>query len=204
MGNAVRMLDDVQAHFNDLTPAHQAQALRIAGPLYQTARPPQFEKARTTYLKLLEIQKDDLFALNNLANLLIDDVLVPQPQEARKYSSQAYEQVKRAQPFPAAIFDTHGWVLVHCGELTEAIEILQKVVRQTNMPEAHYHLGEAYLRQQDYRKAQEELRVAAQTIPETIGRGGTVSPDLEKKIQAALQKANDLDRAAKGGEAGAR
>ena len=201
---AVQMLDEVQAHFKDLSPTHQAQALRIAGPLYQMARPPQFDKAKKTYEQLLQIQPDDLFALNNLANLLVDDALVPQPQEARQYSQRAYDQVKRAQPFPAAIFDTHGWVLVQCGELTEAIEILQKVVRQTDMPEAHYHLGEAYLRKQDYRKAQEELRVAAQAIPEAVSQGTPVSPDLEKKIQAALQKASEGDRAARGGEADAR
>jgi tetratricopeptide (TPR) repeat protein len=201
---AVQMLDEVQAHFNELSPVHQAQALRIAGPMYQMAKPPQFEKAKQTYEQLLKLNPDDLFALNNLANLLVDDALVPQPQEARKHSQHAYDLVKRAQPFPAAIFDTHGWVLVHCGELTEAIEILQKVVRQSNMPEAHYHLGEAYVRKGDFRKAQESLKVAAQAIPEVIAQGGTVSADLEKKIQASLEKANQLEGAAKGGQAGAR
>ena len=201
---AVQMLDEVQAHFDELSPAHKAQALRIAGPLYQMARPPQFEKAKQAYEELLKIQPDDLFALNNLANLLIDESLVPQAQEARKHSQKAYEQVKRAQPFPAAIFDTHGWVLVQCGELNEAIEILQRVVRQSNMPEAHYHLGEAYLRKTDYRKAQESLRLAAQTIPEAVAEGSTVSPDLEKKIQTAMEKAKELERAARGGEADAR
>lgn len=201
---AVQMLDEVQAHFNDLSPAHKAQALRIAGPLYQTARPPQFDKAKKSYEQLLQLQPNDLFALNNLANLLVDDALVPQPQEARQYSQKAYDLVKRAQPFPAAIFDTHGWVLLHCGEVTEAIDILQKVVRQTKMPEAHYHLGEAYIRNRDYRRAQEELRLAAQTIPEVVGDGAMVSPDLEKKIQTALQKAAELERAARGGEADAR
>ena len=201
---AVQMLDEVQAHFEQLTPAQQAQALRIAGPLYQMAKPPQFDKAKKTYEHLLRIQKDDLFALNNLANLLVDDALVPQPQEALVYSQQAYELVKRAQPFPAAIFDTHGWVLLHCGKVSEAIDILQKVVRQTNMPEAHYHLGEAYLRSGDYPKAREALRVAAQAIPETVAQGGGVTTDLEKKIQASLQKVADSERAAKGGEAVAR
>ena len=126
------------------------------------------------------------------------------PEEARKHSQKAYDLVKRAQPFPAAIFDTHGWVLVQCGQLNESIEILHKVVRQSNMPEAHYHLGEAYVRKGDYRKAQESLRLAAQSIPETIAQGGTVTADLEKKIQASLEKANQLDSAARGGQAGAR
>lgn len=202
--NAVQMLDEVQAHFDDLSPAQQAQALRIAGPLYQLARPPQFDKAKRTYERLLQIQPDDLFALNNLANLLIDDALVPQPQAARQYSQKAYDLVRRAQPFPAAIFDTHAWVLVQCGELTEAIEILQKVVRQNAMPEAHYHLGEAFLRKGDTRRALEELRAAAQAIPVAISNGQPVTADLEKKIQATTQKATDLERASKGGEADAR
>jgi len=72
------------------------------------------------------------------------------------------------------------------------------------MPEAHYHLGEGYLKMREPKKALEELRVAAQTIPEAVSRGSQVSPDLEKKIQTATEKANELDRAAKGGEAVAR
>lgn len=205
--SAVRMLDEVQAHFSELTPTQKAQALRIAGPLYQMARPPEFEKAKRAYEQLLVIAPDDLFALNNLANLLIDDALVPQPEQARQYSLKAYEQVKRAQPFPAAIFDTHGWVLVQCGspeQVKEGVAILQKVVRQSSIPEAHYHLGEGYLKMRDAKKALEELRMAAQTIPDAISRGAQVSPDLEKKIQAATAKANEMDRAQKGGEADAR
>jgi tetratricopeptide (TPR) repeat protein len=205
--NAVRMLDEVQAHFNELTPTQKAQALRIAGPMYQLSRPPEFEKARRAYEQLLQILPNDLFALNNLANLLIDDALVPQPELARRYSQQAYDQVKRAQPFPAAIFDTHGWVLIQCGspqQVDEGIEILQKVVRQTSMPDAYYHLAEGFLKKREYGKALEQLRLAAQSIPEAISRQQMVSPELEKKIQAATQKVNDLQRAEKGGEAVAR
>jgi tetratricopeptide (TPR) repeat protein len=198
---AVAMLDEVQAHFSELSPAHQAQALRIAGPLYQLAQPPQYDKAKAAYEQLLKVAKDDLFALNNLANLLIDESLVPQPQEARKYSQAAYDQVNLSQPFPAAIFDTHGWVLVQCGEMTEAIDILQKVTSQTDMPEAHYHLGEAYLKKQDYNKAREELRIASQGVTEAMNQGNAVPAGLEKKIQAAMQKAGEVERAARGGEA---
>ena len=202
--NAVKMLDEVQAHFPQLSDAHKAQALRIAGPLYQMARPPQFEKAKSTYEQLLKMYPEDLFALNNLANLLVDDALVPQPQEARKHSQKAYDIVKKAQPFPAAIFDTHGWVLVQCGETTEAIDILQKVVSQTRMPEAYYHLGEAYLRKQDTAKAADALKAAAESISVVVQDGGTVAPDLEKKIQASLKKVDEMERAVRGGEAVAR
>ena len=156
---------------------------------------------------MLQLEPNDLFALNNLANLLVDEALVPQPEEARKYSQRAYEQVKRAQPFPAAIFDTHGWVLIQCGspqQVDEGIDILQRVVRQTSLPEAHYHLGEGYLKKQDAKKAIEELRMAAQTIPDAMARGDVVSPDLEKKIQNATNKANEMLRAQSGGEAVAR
>jgi tetratricopeptide (TPR) repeat protein len=205
--NAVRMLDEAQAHADQLTPQQKAKALRIAGPLYQMARPPEFDKARRAYEQLLQLEPNDLFALNNLANLLVDEALVPQPEEARKYSQRAYEQVKRAQPFPAAIFDTHGWVLIQCGspqQVDEGIDILQRVVRQTSLPEAHYHLGEGYLKKQDAKKAIEELRMAAQTIPDAMARGDVVSPDLEKKIQNATNKANEMLRAQSGGEAVAR
>jgi uncharacterized protein HemY len=69
------------------------------------------------------------------------------------------------------------------------------------MPEAHYHLGEAYLRKQDFKKAQEELRVAGQAIKDALSQGNTVVPGLEKRIQSAIQKANEIERQSKGGEA---
>jgi hypothetical protein len=97
--------------------------------------------------------------------------------------------------------------LIQCGspdQLKEGVDILSKVVKQSSMPEAHYHLGEGYLKMRDPKKALEELRIAAQTIPEAMGRGTPVAPDLEKKIQTATDKANELVRAEKGGEAVAR
>lgn len=203
---AVKMLDEVQAHFDKLTPRQQSQALRISGPLYQLARPPQLDKAKTAYEKLLKLEPNDLFALNNLATLLIDDSLVPQPQQAREYSQKAFDQVKRAQPFPAAIWDTHGWVLVNCGgkDVDTGIDILQRVVRQTALPEAHYHLGEAFLKKQDPKKALEALQVAARTISTAPTQGIAVSPDLEKKIQSATERAKELQRSQGGGNAEAR
>jgi tetratricopeptide (TPR) repeat protein len=193
---AVKCLDDVQQHFEELNPRQKAQALRISGPLYQLARPPQLDKAKDAYLKLLKMAPDDLFALNNLATLLVDDSLVSQPREARQYSERAYEQVKRAQPFPAAILDTHGWVLIQCGgkDVDDGIEILQRVIRQTSLPEAHYHLAEGYLKKQAPKKALSELKVAAESISRVSNQGIQVSPDLEQKIQSATDRANEMLR----------
>ena len=198
--NATKMLDDVQAQFNTLTPRQQIQALRISGPLYQLARPPKLEKARDAYEKLLKIAPNDLFALNNLATLLVDDALVSQPQEAKVYSKKAYDQVKRSQPFPAAILDTHGWVLIQCGgrDIDEGIDILQKVVRQTSLPEAHYHLAEGYLKKKTPEKALTELKVAADSINRVSVQGIAVSPDLEQKIRQATERANEMLRSQSG------
>jgi hypothetical protein len=141
-----------------------------------------------------------------LATLLVDDSLVSQPREARQYSERAYEQVKRAQPFPAAIFDTHGWVLIQCGgkDVDDGIEILQKVTRQTALPEAHYHLAEGYLKKQVPKKALTELKVAADSIGRVSNQGISVSPDLEQKIQSATDRANEMIRSQIGGAAEAR
>ena len=45
------------------------------------------------------------------------------------------------------------------------------------------------------------LHSSVETIPGAVSRGTPVSPDLEKKIQNATQKANEMVRADKGGEA---
>jgi len=194
---ATALLDDVQQHFDELPPRLQSQALRISGPLYQLARPPQLDKAKSAYEKLLKLEPNDLFALNNLATLLVDDSLVPNPQQAKVYSQKAFDQVKRAQPFPAAIWDTHGWVLVQCGgsDIDTGIGILQRVIRQTSLPEAHYHLGEAFLKKQDPRRALEELQIAAKSINDAPLTGIAVAPDLEKKIQSATDRAKGMRQA---------
>jgi hypothetical protein len=60
------------------------------------------------------------------------------------------------------------------------------------MPEAHYHLGEAYLKKNDASKALEELRIAAQEIGPSIAAGNAVAPELEKRIQSATRKAQEM------------
>ena len=46
--------------------------------------------------------------------------------------------------------------------------------------------------------------MAAQTIPQAVAAGNLVSADLEKKIESATRKAEDMKRAMNGGAAEAR
>ena len=79
------------------------------------------------------------------------------------------------------------------------------MTRQTSLPEAHYHLGEGWLKKNDPKKALAELKVASDTVSRANATAGiAASPDLEKKIQSATERAKEMQRAQNGAEAGAR
>src|SRR3954453_19536088 len=67
------------------------------------------------------------------------------PQDAIKYSQQAYLQFQQRGEVNPYIYDTQGNMLVLTKRPDEGIQILQQAVDKEPIPEACYHLGEAYL-----------------------------------------------------------
>lgn len=185
----------------------RAEALRLAGELYVTAKPaPLTEKAVDAFSKLVELVPTDWQALNNVAYLLAEEVNPPRPKEAKRFSERAYAiaaKQPRASQTSGLIRDTHGWVLVLTGErgdMERGIELLREVVDDTRdapILEAHYHLGEAYLRrpQPDAALAQDQLRIALNLIEQTKKAGGAVDSQLEARVRAAAEKAQQMMQA---------
>ena len=48
----------------------------------------------------------------------------------------------------ALVLDTHGWLLTLAGKVDEGIDTLRAAIEIRQLPDIHYHLGEAFLRKQ--------------------------------------------------------
>lgn len=93
------------------------------------------QTAMEAYGKVLELQPNNLGALNNLAWLLRDT----RPEEAVKLAERAAE----IAPENASVLDTYGWVLYRAGQLEEAREVLSKALSvEPDNSEIRQHMDE--------------------------------------------------------------
>jgi len=168
------------------------RVLRVSGQAYPAASgtiPGTYEKGITLcqrYIDRLKERKAPLYtqveALNNLASLIAENPKGANPQEASQYSKKAYDIMKDGSSFYPSIADTHGWILVLCGQLEEGIEVLRDATNpkeEGRIPaEAFYHLGEAYLKKSLNEEALTNLERASDLFDKSVKSGVFVDPDL--------------------------
>jgi len=131
---------------------HAVPALMMIGILYDQKQ--QQKKANEYYQKVLDINKGNALAANNLAynysqyggNL---DVALGIAQKGRE-----------ANPYDPSLADTLGWILYKKGSYLSAIELLKESNEKFNRanPEVLYHLGMAHLKNGDKSLAAENLK----------------------------------------------
>ena len=112
--------------------------------IYQNRQ--QSDMAKKHYLQMLEIEADNVVALNNLAWIFAQE---KNPQ-ALTYAQNAYEKA----PKSAAIIDTYGYILIKNGNFNEGIQLLREAISLA--PEAYdiqYHLAEGYYLNGETKKA---------------------------------------------------
>ena len=114
----------------------------LMGQLYESKQ--SWEKAKESYLKVLEIDPQHPLASNNLAYVMLQtggnpDLAMPLAEAAR-----------RGMPdFPPAA-DTMGWVFYQKGAYKSAIDQFQEALKLAEKekfpddPSVHFHLGLAY------------------------------------------------------------
>jgi tetratricopeptide (TPR) repeat protein len=186
-------LDSAMAGYDAASPNEQLQLLRFAGSFYLSVLPPDPDRAKEVYDKLLAKTPNDLASLNNVACLLAESVTPPQPDKALEYSTRAYEMLRRNGRFDALIFDTQGWVLVLNNRIDDGIEVLRQVVNRVPFAEAHYHLAEAYLRLANpYPEEAQRQLALAQTAYEAAAKTRSVDPALKSRIDESLAKAKAM------------
>jgi tetratricopeptide (TPR) repeat protein len=117
------------------------------------------------YRTVLNVQEDNLYALNNLAYTLI----TTNPDEALKYAQKALE----ALPDNPTVQDTIGWIYCRKGLYQAALGYLKTSVDHEPTPRRQFHLAVAYLKSGDRERGQALLTQALSKDPNLSKTEGT-------------------------------
>jgi tetratricopeptide (TPR) repeat protein len=115
------------------------------------------------YRKVLEVEPNNLMALNNLSYHLVNDA--KQFDEALKFAQQA----KELAPKNPSVDDTIGWAYYNKGLYEDAVTHLKDAVSEQPSAVRKYHLAMAYFKAGDSKRAQTllgEARTMDATLPE--------------------------------------
>jgi hypothetical protein len=170
-------------------------ALNVAGTLYMMDEEGrQFEQARVAYEQLVDLKRragkgEDLGALNNLACINAEHTTPPNMKKAVEFSERALAEMKGRNMQEPNVLDTYGWIQVLQGgaSIDKGIDKLQEsLATGTEIPEAHYHLGEAYLMKSLPAAAKRSFDAAQRMIYDKRERHEVFDEQLKKKIEDAL------------------
>jgi tetratricopeptide (TPR) repeat protein len=116
--------------------------------------------AQRGYLRVLELQPDNAFVMNDIAFLLADTG--GNLDEALGFAQKALQK----SPGQPILTDTLGWIYLRSGKADEALQIFNSLVKkQPEEPAFRYHLGAALLKKGDKAKARVELEEALANRP---------------------------------------
>ena len=118
-----------------------------------------YPQAIEQYRSVLNIDHNNIVALNNLAYLLASQ---SKADEALAYAQEA----KEIAPDEAAVADTLGWVLYRKGLYSSAVSYLETAARKSTDPAIRYHLGMAYIKSGNQARGKEVLQTALKTAPD--------------------------------------
>src|SRR5580704_7208077 len=119
-----------------------------------------WDGAKASYQRVLEVQPNNPIASNNLAMLMVEtkgnlDVALALAQTAR-----------RGMPDSANAADTLGWVYYNKGSISSAIPLLKEAVQKDpNDASFQYHLGLAYKDGGDVKAARDHLQRVLKISP---------------------------------------
>jgi tetratricopeptide (TPR) repeat protein len=169
-GNHARALVHLnRAH--ELSPRSTAPLLKIAS-IYQATN--QRAQLRAAYEAVLQIQPDNVVALNNMAYFLADGDL--DLDLALTYAQKAKQQ----KPDDPDVTDTLGWVYIKKNLSDDAIRIFQELlVRQPANVTWRYHLATALAQKGDKAQAKKEIEIAMGHHP---------SPDERRELTRLLDR----------------
>ncbi|MCC7145195.1 MAG: tetratricopeptide repeat protein [Phycisphaeraceae bacterium] len=132
------------------------------------------DAAVESFRRLVEVDANNVEALNNLAFVLANDL--GKPQEALPYAERAFSLAPRN----ADILDTLGWIQFKVGQSTDSLATMQKANRMRPSAYSAYHLGKIYQSLGQQASAQEQFQAAAKMAKDTGNQ------DLLTQIQKEL------------------
>jgi tetratricopeptide (TPR) repeat protein len=142
-----------------------AQIVRSLAVLMQAAG--RSEEAAEFYRRVLEIQTDDVVAMNNLAWIICEEQ--GKHQEALEIAQKAL----KIAPNYIDLIDTRGVAYYRMGRFDKAIQDFSDCIRlypdeRAAVTTAHFHLGRTYTRLKETDKAAENLKKAL-SLNEKVG-----------------------------------
>lgn len=117
------------------------------------------DSAMAGYRFVIDLDPENVEALNNLAAMLSDDPL--SVDEALKFAQKA----KELAPNDPSISDTFGWLLYQKGLFRQSVTFLESALANSN-PVTRYHLAMAYARNGESQRAQVHLAQALKLAPD--------------------------------------
>ena len=115
-----------------------------------------YRTAAQHYRAVLDVEPDNMIALNNLAWVLgeLND------PKAREYAEHAYRQA----PFNPNVLDTYGWLLVQHNDVARGTALLQMASNLAGRePTIRLHYAKALAKSGDKAGARRELDALAQS-----------------------------------------
>lgn len=121
------------------------------------------------YLRALQLDPANIFAMNNLANLLASRP--NKLDDARFWAEKAIS----LQPENPALADTLGWIYFRQAKYDSARTFLERSLKTQDRPVAHYHLAAALASTGDRARAREEYLLAVKQDPNSEARSAVSS-----------------------------
>jgi len=78
------------------------------------------------------------------------------------------------------------------GRVDEGINLLRDALDRKQFPDAYYHLGDAYLRQNKPDEAERALKNAQESIAQMEREKQAVDPTLKQKVEEGLAKVGPM------------
>jgi tetratricopeptide (TPR) repeat protein len=143
----------------------------LAGGVYESRK--DWEHAKQSYQRVLELQPDNPVASNNLAYVMLQeggnvDVALAMAQTAR-----------RQLPDNASSADTLGWAYYHKGVYNSAIDLFKQAVKkEPDNATYNYHLGLAYAKAGQAAPARQQIDRLQKIKP-----GATEIDELKRALE---------------------
>ncbi|MBU6485846.1 MAG: tetratricopeptide repeat protein, partial [Betaproteobacteria bacterium] len=116
----------------------------------QSQQENDYKAAAAAYKKVLDIDPDNVVALNNLAWILSEQ----KDPAALEYAEHAH----RLAPFNAGVIDTLGWALTRTGDAKRGVELLRMASNiASGQPDIRLHFAQALIATGDKADARKEL-----------------------------------------------
>lgn len=179
---ALPLLDEVLQRTRRDAAEHR-DALMLRAQALERAQGPA--AAMPTYREILELDPNNVFAMNNLAyGLVTAEGDAYRPQEARAYAERLWRLVT-SDPSAAVVLDTIGWVHFKNDELDLAAAALEQALalESAGIPAVYLHLGQVYAAQ---RRTADARRVLTRGLELVAGRDDEDARALARNFEEQL------------------